>query len=237
MKVNRKNIVLIVVLTQLVFAAIASATGLVSPAELRRWQEAKSGYLLIDVRAKQAFTRKHLPGAINVPAFVVYKKGFPKEATIILYDSGIGTTEALDAAEKMFSIGYKNVFLLDGGLARWEAASLPMDAPLGILTSKLVEIISVQELQHELRYGTALILVDLRDAAHFKTGTIPGANSIPAAITDKESAGWQKDTLIVLFDGGTGVAEKQAEALRRAGFKLIRYLYGGYPEWKRQSVL
>lgn len=237
MKSARTHIVILVLLAQIVIAAAASATGLVSPAELRRWQESKTGFYLLDVRSSQLFTRKHLPGALNVPAFVVHKKGFPKEETFVLYDSGIGTTEALDAAEKMFAAGYKNVFLLDGGLARWDAAALPLDAPMGVLTSKLVEIISVPELQHEMRYGTTINLVDLRDAALFKAGSIPGAKNIPAVVTDKESSGWQKDTLIVLFDGGTGAAEKQAETLRRAGFKLIRFLYGGYPEWKRQSAL
>ena len=236
MKTLRKNIILIILTAQFAVAAVASATGLVSPDELRRWQETKPGFYLLDVRSQQAYTRKHLPGAIHIPAFVVHKKGFPKGETFVLYDSGIGTTEGLDAAEKMSGAGYGKVFLLDGGLARWESAGLPIDAPLGVLSVKLVEAISVTELQHELRYGTAMTLVDLRDAAQFKVGSISGALNVPGAVTGEALAGWQKDALVVLFDSGTGEAEKQAETVRRAGFKLIRFLYGGYPEWKRQNV-
>lgn len=235
MKTELNKIVLLIFFAQFIFAAAASATGLISTDELHSWQESNKNFYLLDVRSGQAFARKHINGAINIPAFVAHKKGFPKGETYVLYDSGIGTTEGLDAAEKMTGVGYSKVFLLDGGLAGWESAALTVDAPMGVLTSKLVETISVKELKHEQRYGTPITLVDLRGATQFKGGSIPGARNVPGGITDKAISGWQKDVLVVLFDGGSGEAEKQAETLRRTGFKLIRFLYGGYPEWKRQN--
>ena len=50
------------------------------------------------------------------------------------------------------------------------------------------------------------------------------------------SRGWRKDSIIILIDSGDDEALKQAEKLRRAGFKLVRFLYGGFPEWKRQNA-
>lgn len=231
-----KNIASLILVAQLLAATAAWGAGLVSPSEVRRWQEQKTEFYLLDVRSGQAFNRKHIQGAINIPAFIAHKKGLPKGDTLVLYDSGIGSTEARNAAEKMSAAGYGKLFLLDGGLARWEANGLPLNAPMGVIDTKLVEAITVTELQQVVRDGNALTLVDLREPLMFLVGSIPGAQSAPAATVPKASVGWQKDELVVLYDGGNNEAERQAEKLRRAGFKLIRFLHGGYPEWKRQNA-
>jgi rhodanese-related sulfurtransferase len=236
MKTLRKNIASMIFIAQFVAVTVASGAGLVSSAEVRRWQETQTVFYLLDVRSGQAFGRKHIQGAINIPAFIAHKKGLPKGDTLVLYDSGIGSTEARNAAEKMSAVGYGKVFLLEGGFALWEAAGLPVDAPLGALDTKLVEAITVVEFNQALRDGIAMTLVDLRESAMFKAGSIPGARSAPPAAIPKASTGWRKDALLVLFDGGDNEAERQAEMLRRAGYKLIRFLYGGYPEWKRQNA-
>jgi rhodanese-related sulfurtransferase len=229
-------IVGMVLLAHFTVVAAASGAGLVSKEEVRRWQESKTAFYLVDVRSGLAFNRKHIQGALNVPAYIVHKKGLAKDGTLVLYDGGIGTLEARSAADKLSGAGYGTVFLLDGGLAHWEAAGFPLDVPMGMLNTKLVETITVPELQQAVRERLPLVLVDLRGAAQFKAGSIPAAQSVPAAVLAEVSSGWQKDELVVLFDGGDNEAEKQAEVLRRAGFKLIRFLYGGYPEWKRQNA-
>jgi rhodanese-related sulfurtransferase len=226
----------LMLLVQFVAAGAAWGAGLVSDSELQRWQGDQTRFYLVDVRSGLAFKKKHIQGALNIPAFVVARKGLPQEETLVLYDAGLGTTEARDAAQKLSDAGYGRVYLLEGGLSRWEAAGLPLDAPVGVLSDKLVESITVRELAQLARDGGAPLLVDLRDAGLFLTGSIPGALGASAAELAQQSAGWQKDAVIVLFDGGDNRAERQAELLRRAGFKLVRFLYGGYPEWKRQSA-
>ena len=217
-------------------AGTALAAGSISPAEVRRWQEQKTGFYLLDVRSGQAFHRKHIQGSLNIPAFVAHKKGLPTGDTFVLYDSGVGSTEARSAAEKMSASGYGKIYILDGGLARWEANGLPLDAPLGVLDTKLVEALTVTELQQLLLDRSVMTLVDLREPLMFLVGSIPGAQNAPRAAFTKATAGRQKDELVVLYDGGDNEAERQAEVLRRAGFKLIRFLHGGYPEWKRQNA-
>jgi len=226
----------IILITQLLVATVALGAGSVSTTEVRRWQETRTAFYLLDVRSGQAFARKHLQGAVNIPAFVVHKKGLPKTDTLVLYDSGVGSTEARGAAERLSAVGYGKVYILDGGFARWEANGLPVEAPLGIISTKLVESITVTELQQVIQDRGAMTLVDLREALLFQIGSIPGAQSVPRSAFAKASAGWQRDELVVLFDGGDSEAERQAEVLRRAGFKLIRFLHGGYPEWKRQNA-
>jgi rhodanese-related sulfurtransferase len=80
----------------------------------------KEAYILIDLRDKAIAERGHLPGAISIPAAQLAgsRSLFPedKSVLIILY-----TASGHD--EKSFEIvkswGYKNVSVLDGGVAAW----------------------------------------------------------------------------------------------------------------------
>ena len=225
---------LFVLSLQIAFAAPVLGAGSISVDQVRSWQAEKRSFYLVDVRPMQLFLRKHIEGAINIPAFVVAKKGLAKDKDIVVYDNGIGTVDARGAASELETAGYGKVMLLDGGLARWEALGLPLKLQTGVLDSKLVEFITVAELTRAMQDSLPLVLVDLRDPAVFKAGSIPGAVNIKPATLVSSSAGWKKDGLIVLFDSGNAEAEQQAEQLRRAGFKMIRFLYGGFPEWKKQ---
>ena len=226
----------LILLAHLLFSTPeAQAVVKVQPAEIQRRQEDKTPFYLVDVRSAQAYARKHIAGAISIPAFVVSRKGLPKGDSIVLYDGGIGTTEAALAAERLEAAGYSKVAILEGGLARWETAGFAVGAPTGRLNEALIEALSSEELGRIDRNIFELILIDLRDAAAFKAGTVTGARNLQPATLLSASAAWQKNAVIVLFDGGTREPEHQAEQLRRAGFKLVRFLYGGYPAWKQQN--
>lgn len=218
---------------QIAFAAPVLGAESVSADQVRRWQAEKKAFYLVDVRPMQIFLRKHIEGAINIPAFVVAKKRLARDKDIVLYDNGIGTLDAKEAADKLDAAGYGSVFLLDGGLARWEASNLPLQLQSGVLDSKLVELITAAELSRAMHDNLPMVLVDLREPALFKSGSIPGAINAKPATLQSLSTGWKKDSLIVLFDNGNAESERQAEQLRRAGYKMVRYLYGGFPEWKK----
>jgi len=100
----------------------------------------------------------------------------------------------------------------------------------------LSEPISVTELSRAMSDGLDLIIADIRMPEAFMEGTVPGARNISPDDVLDVSRGWRKDSIIILIDSGDDEALKQAEKLRRAGFKLIRFLYGGFPEWKRQNA-
>ena len=218
---------------QMVSVAPVQGADSLSADQVRRWQTDKRSFYLVDVRPMQIFLRKHIEGAINIPAFIVDKKGLAKDKDIVLYDNGIGTVDAKEAADKLAAAGYGNLFLLDGGLARWEASNLPLKLQSGVLDSKLVEFITAVELSRAMHDSLPMVLVDLREPVLFKAGSIPGAIHADPAALRSVSTGWQKNSLIVLLDNGNAESERQAEQLRRAGFKMVRYLYGGFHEWKK----
>ena len=233
MKKLTKMILLIGFLMLLSIGWVLAQTA-IAPEDLVKWQESKTPFLLIDVRNRQHFDLKHIVNAINIPSFAIHQKGFPRSAKIILCDGGIGSLQARQSAERLAAAGYTSIFVLEGGVARWEASGLPVVVPRGLITTRLVESITVSELSQAMRDDFAMTVIDLRRSDLFHLGTIPGARNIPPENLPGVASGWGKDSLIVLIDGGDDEAIKQAETLRRAGFRLMRYLHGGYPEWQRQ---
>jgi len=232
------TLAIVLLILSLVFGSTpgtAHAASFISADEVRQLQSSNASFLLIDVRMSQSFNLKHIEGAINIPAFSIGKKRLPA-GQIIIYDGGIGTIEARDAMGNLTAAGNTSVFILEGGLAGWEALGLPMTVQTGILSTRLSETVSVTELSRAMSDGLNLIIADIRMPEVFREGTVPGARNISPDDVLDVSRGWRKDSIIILIDSGDDEALKQAEKLRRAGFKLIRFLYGGFPEWKRQNA-
>ena len=97
--------------------------------------------VILDASPSHIYTAKHIPGAINydiftygareMPAGEVEKRyqswGIGPGKRIVMYDQG-GT---FLATRLLFSLDYygfppKDLFILDGGLSKWEAAGLPV---------------------------------------------------------------------------------------------------------------
>src|SRR6266567_5191163 len=97
--------------------------------------------VLIDASPSQLYAMKHIPGAINNDIFVYGLQEKPSAEMekryqawgvspgkkIVLYDQG-GT---FFAARVLFSLDYfgyptKDLYILDGGLSKWEATGLPV---------------------------------------------------------------------------------------------------------------
>ena len=86
---------------------------------------ADDGHLLVDVRTKEEFEEKHLPGAILLPVDDI-KSGklerLPdKDQTILLYcRTG---RRAKDAAEYLAKKGYTNIYEI-GGIIDWKGETV-----------------------------------------------------------------------------------------------------------------
>ncbi len=99
------------------------------------------GIVLLDASTSPVFAANHIPGAINYDIFTYGVKEFPQEEIekryrswgispekkIVLYDQG----GSYLATRLFFSLEYygfpsNQIFILDGGFAKWKAASLPV---------------------------------------------------------------------------------------------------------------
>ncbi len=88
------------------------------------------------------------------------------------------------------------------------------------------------ELQEAMAAQDDLTLIDVRPAAEYNAGHVPGAISIPVAELAHRMAELPKDTPIVAYCRGPYcvMAASAVQRLRDAGFPAAR-LEVGYPDW------
>jgi len=76
---------------------------------------------IIDVRSKEEFLERHIPGAINLglSQIDIANELFDKN-DIIVTACGKGGGRSTDALEKLKELGFKNAYWLCGGTFGWE---------------------------------------------------------------------------------------------------------------------
>lgn len=174
------------------------------------------GAALVDVRPVPAFAAGHIPGALSIPLRPVFATWLgwlapPDRPLIIVRDPDQDPAEIAWQATK---IGYDNVSgELTGGIAAWTAAGQPT------AQTRLVQSDQV---------GDAAVL-DVRQAAEFSAGHLPGAvhielGDLPHHLSDAPAAP-------VVMCGHGERAMGAASLLERAGHRDLAVLLGGPDDW------
>lgn len=99
----------------------------ISAAALHAQREAGAAPLVIDVRTPAEYASGHIPGAVNIPFDRVAQRIDEMDAPrgVALYCM-IGP-RARKGESALLAAGYEQVFHLEGGLAAWQAAGLPIE--------------------------------------------------------------------------------------------------------------
>ncbi len=122
-----------VVLATAILAAVAAAqestptmAPRISPAELHAQRESGVAPVVIDVRTPAEYASGHVPGAVNIPFDRVAERIGEVDAPhgVALYCM-IGP-RARKGESALLAAGYEKIFHLEGGLAAWQAAGLPV---------------------------------------------------------------------------------------------------------------
>ncbi len=95
-------------------------------------------------------------------------------------------------------------------------------------------VITVAALRGLLTTSYRSLVIDVRSAAEFAAGHVPGAQHIPAAELEQRMAKLPPDRPIITYctmqHPGNSRGEQAAALLRRSGFDA-RLLDGGLPAW------
>lgn len=75
---------------------------------------------IIDVRSKEEFNERHIPGAIHIELSQIdtAKQLFDKD-DIVVTACGKGGGRSTDASERLKELGFKNAYWLCGGTFGW----------------------------------------------------------------------------------------------------------------------
>jgi len=91
----------------------------IKPLELADWIiQGKADYTLVDLRNEDQYSQYFIPTAVNIPLPQIDESDLLRNQKIILY-----TDDDLNAAQAWFilkSKNFKGVYLLDGGLKKWQ---------------------------------------------------------------------------------------------------------------------
>ncbi|MDZ7860533.1 MAG: rhodanese-like domain-containing protein [Candidatus Krumholzibacteriota bacterium] len=116
---------------------IDNSAGNITVIDLKKFREMKEeGILLIDARTESEYINGHIPGAL---LFDYYKFGsfadkvipliYPWSSLVIYCSSPACDSSDLLAAE-LYQLGYKNIFVFEGGFSNWKEEGLPVEKGL-----------------------------------------------------------------------------------------------------------
>ena len=89
----------------------------------------EDNYIILDVRTKEEYQEKHIPGAVNLPTETISTADIPelpvKEHLILVYcRSG---NRSKQAAKKLAALGYTNIIEI-GGINDWTGETVSGDS-------------------------------------------------------------------------------------------------------------
>lgn len=216
---------------------------LVAPRRLFASLRERCELALLDVREARAYVGAHLALARMTPlssleldvAAMVPRLGTP----IVLMDAdGAPDGPAPRARALLARLGYRDVRVLDGGLAAWRAAGLPVIDGYGSLVKAFGDRVRRHHatptlpganLRARRATGAATTLIDVRPADEYAYLSLPGGGN--HAGTELALRAWSDATpwVVHCFSRTRGIIG--ATTLRLLGHPDVRFLEDGVMRW------
>jgi glyoxylase-like metal-dependent hydrolase (beta-lactamase superfamily II)/rhodanese-related sulfurtransferase len=196
-----------------------------SAADTRRF--AADGALVLDVRHAAAFGTGHVPDSLNIGLGGQFASwsGSLLDATrplIIVADDEAGAGEA---ATRLARVGIENVAgFLEGGIAAWDRAGLPIGVVGQVPVDELHAWISEKAAQ-------TLQILDVRRPAEYAGGHVPGAVNVPLDRLDRAAAALPRSGVTAVICAGGYRSSAATSILRRHKFSDVYNVIGGTSAW------
>jgi predicted heme/steroid binding protein/rhodanese-related sulfurtransferase len=90
---------------------------------VRQWQAERKNFVLVDVREPGEYAAGHIEGAVNIPyARLEGRAGeIKREGTDYVFYCIHSSWRAPYSANLLMDLGYRNVYVLEGGISAWNA--------------------------------------------------------------------------------------------------------------------
>ncbi|MBJ9976349.1 rhodanese-related sulfurtransferase [Pseudomonas sp. S75] len=147
---------------------------------------------LIDVREEDPFAQEHPLFAANIPLSKLELEVLarvPRAGTAItVYDNGEGLASV--AVQRLQALGYRDVAVLEGGLAGWRAAGGELFRDVNVPSKAFGELVesvrhtpslAAEQVQALLDENADVVVLDARRFDEYQTMSIPGGISVPGA--------------------------------------------------------
>lgn len=204
-------------------ATVRSRISLPPPLRPSEFQAASdAGSLVVDLRPAGEYSAEHIPGALSNPlrdAYATWLGWLVRLETPLLFVLG---DESLSAAvDESLLVGFERFAgWLDGGMAAWRSAGLPVST---------TDFIDAPLARRAIVGGAAAL--DVRELDEFTAGHIEGALHIPLGVLQDRVHLVPRDRPVVVYCGHGERASTAASLLERAGVGPILNIDGGFGAW------
>jgi rhodanese-related sulfurtransferase len=200
----------------------------------QRLRESGAPCYTVDVRLPAEYEAGHIPGSIGLPggqlALHFENHLAVRQATVVVVADDV--VRPVWAARLLRHLGFPNVVVLEGGLASWDAAGLPLErgplaAPAHGLEEARARVAGLSRAALQERGNTAI--VDVRASGEYVMGHLPGSRWVPRGKLELEIERWvpaREQPIVTVCDTGLRSA-LAAATLRGLGYRDVRYLDGG----------
>jgi glyoxylase-like metal-dependent hydrolase (beta-lactamase superfamily II)/rhodanese-related sulfurtransferase len=182
------------------------------------------GAIVLDTRPQMEFAVAHVPGSVHIALSGQYASWAARiiglDSRIIL--AGEDPDHIRESQLRLARVGIEKVLgYLDGGITGWIKGGYLLD---------YIPQLSVQELAEFPRDQVAVL--DVREPGEVGTGAVDGSVRIPLGQLAGRTGELDPSKLLVVHCKGGYRSSIATSILRRAGFRDIANLTGGYDAWK-----
>lgn len=189
----------------------------------------KEGALVLDTRPAMEFAGAHVPGSVHIALTGQYASwaarllGLDTPLIIVSEDA----EHVRESQLRLARVGVENVIgYLKDGLVGWIKQGYELDYMPQLTVEDFVDI--------KNQSTQPLAVLDVRELGEVSAGAIEGATCIPlgklaSRVKELEK---EKDKLLVVHCKGGYRSSIATSILRRAGFRDIANLTGGFDAWK-----
>lgn len=194
-------------------------------------QLVESGHLVIDLRDQLAFGGGHIPGSFGIglgPNLSTWASWVvPYERPILLVPDDPARVE--EAVRALVRVGLDDVRgFLEGGIAAWRNAGLPLSETAQTTPSQLHEALQGDE---------APRVLDVRSDQEWESGHVEGALHVFGGDLPKRTEEMPRNGHRLALVCGSGYRSTvAASVLERAGFRNLLNVTGGMGAWQRAGL-
>ncbi len=207
--------------------------------------------LLLDARAKAPYEAGHIPGAIllsifsSTDEFAAFRRTYPTNTSLAVYCGSASCPLSQLLAERLVKeFGYQHVEHMTTGYMEWQdsengkpevTVSSVAPRPIAADTSGPMPLPVLWDGARGRVEGGELTLVDIRTAAEYAAGHLPGAVSLPAESSSAAIAEFRRNQQpskpILIYGTWTGSSQTfdyGRRLMKEHGFGRVECLHDGF---------
>jgi hydroxyacylglutathione hydrolase len=189
------------------------------------------GAIVLDTRPAMQFAVAHVPGSVHIALSGQYASwaarilGLDKRIILV----GEDADHLRESQMRLARVGIENVkAYLENGIAGWIAEGYQLDYIPQISVQEFCELLEKEKGQ--------IALLDVREPGEVEAGAIENSVRIPLGQLSSRTAELDRSKLIVVHCKGGYRSSIATSILRRAGYRDIANLTGGFDAWKTMAA-